>query len=82
MFKSIGLAMLANAALVAGRGYEGEPDYYAEECPTYHFDDNLDTPEYQALSAKCKQDIIWDNCISNRDPERFFIGKEFQPFFN
>ena len=37
----------------------------------------LDTPEYQALPAKCKQDIIWERCQRNLTPERFFIGHEF-----
>ena len=42
---------------------------------------NLDTPEYQVLSAYCKQQILWERTIENRTPERFFVGSDFKGFF-
>ena len=51
-------------------------------CPDYHYIDHLDTPQYQALSAACKEEIIWNKCIADRTPERFFVGNEFKGFFN
>lgn len=42
---------------------------------------HLDTPDYQELSAFCKQEIIWTNVIKDRTPERFFVGPEFGAFF-
>ena len=68
------LALASVAALVAAQ--------CNEECPEYGWDDHLDTPEYQALSACCKEEIIWINSIIDRSPERFFVGNEFKGFFN
>ena len=41
----------------------------------------LDTPDYQALPAWCKQALIWERVNRDYTPEKFFIGDEFQPFF-
>lgn len=61
-------------------------DFYGPEnqngdCPDMSDRRHLDQPDYQALSAYCKQQIIWKNVIQDTTPERFFIGPEFDAFF-
>jgi len=43
---------------------------------------NLDTPEYQALSALCKEEVVWRNCLEDETRELFFVGPEFQSLFD
>lgn len=43
---------------------------------------NLDTPEYQMLSAKCKEELVWRNCLEDETRELFFVGPEFQSLFD
>ena len=43
---------------------------------------NLDTPEYQALSAKCKEELIWRLTLQDPRREGFFRGYEFEGLFN
>jgi len=50
-----------------GRSYdwrEYEPELYGgldpvADCPEIRYIKHLDTPEYQALPAICKEDVIW-----------------------
>lgn len=43
---------------------------------------NLDTPEYQILSARCKQELIWRLTLQDPRREGFFVGYDFEGFFN
>ena len=43
---------------------------------------NLDTKEYQALSAKCKEELIWRLTLQDPRREGFFRGYEFEGLFN
>ena len=38
---------------------------------------HLDTPDYQALSAWCKQQLIWERVNRDYTPEKFYTGDEF-----
>jgi hypothetical protein len=51
------------------------------ECPHLEHLVDFDTPEYQAQSAYCKQQMIWRNVIKDRTPQQFFVGEEFDGFF-
>jgi len=48
-----------------------------QECPDMSHLENLDTAEYQASSAYCKSQYIWERVNRNLAPERFFVGNEF-----
>lgn len=41
----------------------------------------FDTPEYQKLSAFCKEEMIWRMVLSDRRRERFYTGFEFESLF-
>ena len=43
---------------------------------------DLDTPEYQALSAKCKEELIWRLTLQDPRREGFFKGYQFEGLFN
>lgn len=43
--------------------------------------EHFDTPEYQKQSAYCKQQLIWSRVIQDKTPQKFFVGEEFQGFF-
>ena len=83
MKSSLALAVLAASSFATEAETEqfGGHDAGAHCSNLDHLDD-LDTPEYQAQSAYCKQQMIWKRVIQNRTPERFFVGNEFQGFFN
>ena len=57
-----------------------DDSYDPGHCPEWK-NENLDTPDYQALSAACKQQIMWKRVIADREPQKFFVGPEFQGFF-
>ena len=73
-----------------GRTYdwrEYEPELYGGVDPFAHCEwpadtEHLDTPEYQALPAICKQEIIWQKILQDGTRQRFFVGPEFQSFFD
>jgi hypothetical protein len=78
--------VLFSAACMAGAAFaieaEAEADQYrAPACPDFYNWEHFDTPEYNAMSAYCKQEAIWSNVIKDTTPEKFFIADEFQPFF-
>lgn len=78
---------LATAALAAqaqwyGDDYAAPKDSYYSECPNLDHLEHLDTAEYQAMSAKCKQELIWKRVKQDDTPERFFVGTEFMKTFN
>ena len=84
---TISLALLAAAAAAAEAEQFHRDAHYDDEpyCPGIEKigeDDKLDTPHYQALPAACKKQIIWERINRDHTPERFFIGNEFQGFFN
>ena len=43
--------------------------------------ENLDTDDYQALSASCKMDILWERVTRSKVVERFFTGNDLKGFF-
>ena len=51
------------------------------ECPDLDDLIHLDTPYYQSQSAYCKQQMIWERVNRDHTSERFFLGSEFQGFF-
>ena len=65
---------------------EAEKRGYADEyyCDVEGMKDQiyLDTEKYQALSARCKQDIIWERITRERTVQRFFTGNDMQSFFD
>ena len=63
---------------------QAHASYNNDECDVEGFkhQEDLDTPKYQALSAYCKQQIIWERVQRDRTPERFFVGNEFQGLFD
>lgn len=84
---TLSLALLAVALNAAeaeqfhrGPHYDDEP--YCPGIEKIGKDDKLDTPHYQALPAVCKKNLIWERVNRDHTPERFFIGNEFQGFFN
>jgi len=76
--------------LHVGRTYdwrEYEPELYGgldpvADCPEIAHIKHLDYPEYQALPAICKEDVIWKRALSDGTRQRFFTGPEFGTFFN
>jgi hypothetical protein len=42
----------------------------------------LDTPEYQAMSAMCKEELIWKKLLTDGTRQMFFTGPEFQSLFD
>ena len=42
----------------------------------------LDTDKYQALSARCKQEIIWERITRDKTVQRFFTGNDMQSWFD
>ena len=38
---------------------------------------HLDGPEYQAMSAMCKEELIWQKILSDGTRQKFFTGPEF-----
>ena len=86
MKSTLSLALLSAAAQAQWNQYQPEffdyeAPYYEEPCPDMSELEHFDTPEYQAMSAKCKQDLIWSRVIEDRTPERFFVGAEFKGTF-
>ena len=73
------VAVSANEAEAEKGGYAD--DYY---CDVKGMKDQvyLDTDKYQALSARCKQDIIWERITRDRTVQRFFTGNDMQSFFD
>ena len=84
----ISTALLATAFTAQAQWYGEEPTSYEapvesySECPDLGDIEHFDTPAYQAMSAYCKQQLIWKRVIENRTPERFFVGAEFQSTFD
>jgi hypothetical protein len=60
--------------------YEGKDPY--TECHYSGDKNTLDTPEYQSLSAMCKEEIVWQNILTDGTRERFFTGPEFTTLFS
>ena len=59
-----------------------EKDYYSD-CTMIEGDTpHLDTPDYQAMSAKCKLENIWRLCLIDERRERFYTGWEFESLFH
>ena len=73
------VAVSANEAEAEKVGYAD--DYY---CDVESFLDQvyLDTSKYQALSAQCKQDIIWERVLRSKEVQRFFTGNDMQDWFD
>ena len=44
--------------------------------------DHFDTPDYQALPALCKTEMIWRKVLQDDLRERFYTGDEFQSLFD
>ena len=44
--------------------------------------EDLDSPEYQALSASCKLELMWQKVLADTYREDFFVGPEFTSLFN
>ena len=44
--------------------------------------EDLDSPEYQALSASCKLVLMWQKVLADTYREDFFVGPEFTSLFN
>lgn len=59
---------------------------YADEDPydvcEFPETDHFDTPEYQALPAICKHEMIWRKVLQDDTRERFYTGTEFQSLFS
>ena len=57
--------------------YADADDYY---CDVKGLKDQvyLDTEKYQGLSARCKQDIIWERVLRSKEVQRFFTGNDMQ----
>ncbi len=53
----------------------------APDCGNADDYEYLDTAKYNALSGYCKQQIIWEKVIYEKQPERFFVGKELDEIF-
>ena len=52
-------------------------DPYAH-CPMKAGDrKHLDGPEYQSMSAECKEEMIWQNILGDGTRQHFFTGPEF-----
>ena len=77
------LAVLATAAFAfEERSWAPEAaPKVVEQCPSYT-NEYLDTPEYQAMSAYCKQKLIWGRIKENDTVNRFFVGADYQKMFN
>lgn len=60
--------------------YGGEDPY--AHCKFPEDTENLDTPEYQALSAICKEELIWQKILEDGRKEKFYVGPEFNSLFN
>ena len=58
----------------------GGKDPYAH-CVYPEDTSHLDTPEYQALSAICKEELIWKLVLQDTRRERFYAGLEFESLF-
>ena len=43
--------------------------------------EDFDTPQYQSLSAKCKEELIWKKVLEDGTREKFFTGFEFESLF-
>lgn len=56
-------------------------DYYSE-CKFPEETKHLDTEEYQRMSAKCKEELVWQKTLSDGRRERFYTGPEFNSLFN
>mmetsp|Transcript_35266 Transcript_35266/g.43129 ORF Transcript_35266/g.43129 Transcript_35266/m.43129 type:complete len:331 (+) Transcript_35266:183-1175(+) len=59
----------------------GGKDPYAE-CVYPQDTEQLDTPDYQALSAICKDELIWTKVLQDTRRERFYTGYEFTSLFD
>jgi len=42
----------------------------------------LNTKEYQALSAECKMELIWQKVLQDGSAQRFFVGPEMSTLFS
>lgn len=56
-------------------------DPYAD-CVFPENTDHLDSQEYQALSGKCKTELIWKKVLLDERRERFYRGFEFSSLFD
>jgi hypothetical protein len=73
-----------------GRFYDWrdyEPDLYGgkdpyADCVFPKDTSHLDTPEYQAMSALCKNELMWKLVLPDKRRERFYTGYEFESLFN
>lgn len=79
----------ATLALIAGAVAATEdilPEYstqsYGEKCPDMEHLEYFDTPEYQAMSASCKKELIWKRVTANDTVNRFFVATEYQKLFD
>lgn len=63
--------------------YDGRNPYDTCDFPEEdHFRKMLDRPEYQAMSAMCKEELIWQNCLEDGTRLRFFKGPDFNTLFD
>ena len=60
--------------------YEGKDPY--AHCVYPEDQTHLDTAEYQALSAVCKEELIWKQVLRDERRERFYKGFEFESLFD
>ena len=59
--------------------YGGKNPY--DECVFPEDTSHLDTPQYQALSAMCKTELMWKLILPDKRRERFYTGYEFESLF-
>ena len=72
-------ALLAVATCVQAVEYEPEHPGY---CPAFDEWESFDTDEYNEMPATCKLAAIWNKVKENSTMNRFFIGTEFNSFFD
>ena len=63
-----------------------EPGRYGGRDPYAHCvypkeQERLDTPDYQAMPAICKLELMWQLALKDERRERFYTGFEFRKFF-
>ena len=66
---------------VPAHSYFTPPHGQDTTCPDLSKFEHFDTPEYQAQSAYCKQKMIWANVTADLTSQPYFIGPEFNAFF-
>ena len=72
------------AAVAASEQYtpEHETKSYGEKCPNMEHLEHFDTPDYQAMSAACKKELIWKRVTDSDTVNRYFVATEFTKMFS